>query len=509
MESFQKFLMKHGNYSNDQVNGKTLIVTSSKEHAENKPLLKKVDNKTNPIEFIFSVSMLSEGWDVKNVFQIVPHEKKAFNSKLLISQVLGRGLRIPLEYPNQQPTVRIFNHDKWYKEIKGLVDEVLEREKRISSYPVQKDKDYNFFIHNIDYDKKEEISNYEKQGSYKFDKELIAYSPQSHNQEGEVTFVSVKDPHSQKNIEIKKRIRFKQVDEVVNEVRNKISLWSDADDKDYLKEFSEEKIKQIIENSLKKIGENKQRVSEENVQKTLQAFGVIRRPGSKNKIIRYKANAKDIEKVNTESIKTSRISLSALYKDGTIYYDDNTFKLSEENDVRIIRELEEEQEEGTLKFNSALLKKISNSYNFKTPLNFVAITHKPERLFINRLIKEENAKCIDSWIKSKDTGFYSIDYSWRKGEHPKNGKFNPDFFIKIKNNILMIEIKADEDIKEENQGKVKYAKKHVKKLNQLQKEKQYYFWMISPKDFGDFFDCIRNNNLNNFISSLENELDEL
>ena len=33
--------------------------------------------------------MLSEGWDVKNVFQIVPHEERAFNSKLLIAQVLG------------------------------------------------------------------------------------------------------------------------------------------------------------------------------------------------------------------------------------------------------------------------------------------------------------------------------------------------------------------------------------------------------------------------------------
>jgi len=28
----------------------------------------------------------------------VPHEERAFNSKLLIAQVLGRGLRIPEEY---------------------------------------------------------------------------------------------------------------------------------------------------------------------------------------------------------------------------------------------------------------------------------------------------------------------------------------------------------------------------------------------------------------------------
>jgi hypothetical protein len=30
------------------------------------------------------------------------------------------------------------------------------------------------------------------------------------------------------------------------------------------------------------------------------------------------------------------------------------------------------------------------------------------------LLKEENAKAIDKWIKSRDKGFYEIEYSWRK-----------------------------------------------------------------------------------------------
>ena len=45
----------------------------------------------------------------KNVFQIVPWEDRAFNSKLLIAQVLGRGLRMP-ENTIGQPKVRVFNH---------------------------------------------------------------------------------------------------------------------------------------------------------------------------------------------------------------------------------------------------------------------------------------------------------------------------------------------------------------------------------------------------------------
>jgi type III restriction enzyme len=115
-----------------------LIVTSPNEHKSNIPILRRVDDRENPIEWITSVSMLSEGWDVKNVFQIVPHEERAFNSKLLIAQVMGRDLRLPEVYWGNQPVVTVFNHDKWSGSIKHLVDEVLEIETRIYSYPVQK-----------------------------------------------------------------------------------------------------------------------------------------------------------------------------------------------------------------------------------------------------------------------------------------------------------------------------------------------------------------------------------
>ncbi len=97
-------------------------MTSAKEHETNIRLhLPTVDRKENSFEWIISVSILTEGWDVKNVCQIVPMEERAFNSKLLIAQVLGRGLRLPLQYPNAQVTV--FNHDSWSGRIKSLVDE--------------------------------------------------------------------------------------------------------------------------------------------------------------------------------------------------------------------------------------------------------------------------------------------------------------------------------------------------------------------------------------------------
>src|SRR3989304_1261432 len=132
------------------------------------------------VEWIASVSMLSEGWDVKNVFQIVPHEERAFNSKLLIAQVLGRGLRIPDVYKGEQPVVTVFNHDKWSGSIKHLVDEVLEIEKRIHSYPVAKKEDYNFDLYQIDYEKViEESKEYPKEDEFELLKKgYITFSSQ-------------------------------------------------------------------------------------------------------------------------------------------------------------------------------------------------------------------------------------------------------------------------------------------------------------------------------------------
>jgi len=505
IQKFQKFLVKYEKLSIEQAEAKTLIITSA--HSENRPILKKVDDKSNKVEYIFSVSMLTEGWDVKNVFQIVPHEKKAFDSKLLISQVLGRGLRIPKEYALEQPAVKIFNHDKWYEQIKGLVDEVLEREKRIYSYIIKKSKDYNFSVHNINYEKEEAIEEYKKEGSYKFDKEFITYSDQPKVRDGEIIFVSVKDPTSQKTVRVKTTVKMYSVDEVVNEVKNKIDLWSEADDVDYLKMYPEEKIEKIVKKSLEKIKEKRDLVSEENMQKTLQSFGVIKRPSSKFKTIRYKAKSKNLYKIETGKIERSGISISALSKEGTIFYDQNTLKLSEENELKRIEEIEKAFAEGSSGLNTACKVRIDNSFNFKTPLNAILVSHKPEREFVRNLIKEENAKIIDAWIKSKDTGFYSIDYTWRKGEHPKNGQFNPDFFIKLGSNILIIETKADKDLSAENKGKVEYARKHIAKLNEIQSTNKYYFWMISPSDYESFFRKLRENKLKDFVSSLELELE--
>jgi type III restriction enzyme len=94
-EELKSFVQEREGIAPEDAEAKVLAVSSATEHQVNVAKLKTVDHTNSKVEWIVSVSMLSEGWDVKNVFQIVPHEERAFNSKLLIAQVLGRGLRRP------------------------------------------------------------------------------------------------------------------------------------------------------------------------------------------------------------------------------------------------------------------------------------------------------------------------------------------------------------------------------------------------------------------------------
>ena len=481
---------------------KVLIVTSSNEHKNNKPKLKNVDDYNNPIEWITSVSMLSEGWDVKNVCQIVPHEEKAFNSKLLIAQVLGRGLRIPLEYKGEQPVVIVFNHDKWSGSIRHLVNEVLEIADRIHSYVIPKDIDYNFKIHHIDYIKSEELVETPMIKDYDFSKGFITLSTQRQVIEESTTYERAITENRQ---EKRTRIEFKMytAGEVAQDVHNRFVTWDMDEGTNYAKNYPYDKISAIIKNSLTNINEKENYINQSNKQKILQAFGVVKRKRSKS--LRYKIEAENLFVINTEDIKKNSLGIGSLKRDDTIFYDDYSLKVGEDSNKKLLKEIIEMFEDGQL--HSASLIKVENSYNFKTPLNIALSSHKPERDFIRKLIKEENAMKIDSCLKSLDVGFYSIEYSWRKGEHPKQGSFNPDFFIKLGKDILVVEIKADNDVTKENKAKLKYAKEHFNRVNKLQSDFRYYFKFLSPSSYDLFFQVLREGKYKTFKSKIEAELE--
>jgi len=495
------FLAERESISKDAAASKALIVTSANEHKNNIPKLKDVDDKNSPIEWITSVSMLSEGWDVQNVCQIVPHEERAFNSKLLIAQVLGRGLRIPPEYKGDQPIVTVFNHDKWSSSIKGLVNEVLEIENRMYSYPIPKDRDYNFKLYNIDYKKSEELVETPQVKEYVFSKGFISLNSRAEIEEKTTTYErAVTEEQWVKKTPIEYKMH--SAEEVALDILNRFKAFDLDEGTAYSKKYPLEKILAIIKNSLQRIGENEDLVHEQSRQNILQGFGVIGR--KKTKSLRYKIEAENLYTINTEDINKDSLGVGTLRREHSIFFDDCSLKGGDEEDRKLLRELLEDE---TLLVYS--LQRVENVFNFKTPVNVAFASYKPERDFIKRLVSEENAQFIDAWIKSLDVGFYSIEYSWRKGEHPKQGSFNPDFFIKVGNDILVIEIKQDGDIYPENKAKLRYAKEHFKRLNTLQSEQRYYFKFLSPESYDLLFQRLREGKYQDFTARLEAGLDEL
>ena len=75
---------------------KVIQVDSSKSGAEEEEMiarLLKVEHTEEPTEIVIHVNMLKEGWDVTNLYTIVP--LRAANARILIEQSIGRGLRLP------------------------------------------------------------------------------------------------------------------------------------------------------------------------------------------------------------------------------------------------------------------------------------------------------------------------------------------------------------------------------------------------------------------------------
>lgn len=477
----------------------TLVIHSD---APDLPRLSGVNGANNKVEWILSVSMLNEGWDVKRVFQIVPHEKRAFESKLLIAQVLGRGLRIPDAWQGEQPEVTIFNHDKWAKDIKHLVDEVMENEKRVPSFPLS-DSEFNFELTNIKYDPRPYTKTYQMDGKYNMlAKGFVDLSTEQAEEEVKIEF---EDADTGARSQWKTKIKHKTYtpEEMAEVMYQRFEDLPDEEDRDYYKKkFPISKLNEIIDSSLKK---TKNKVITESIrQKFLQSLGTLQRKASQ--VVRYDFEPKEYFTVQTANRPQESVSASELKNSKTLFYTTKTINnIPDEG-----KEFFEAAIEAGSGYKCAL---VPNAYDFKVPLNNALADHENERRFMKELVSEEVSPHIDAWIKSTSTGFYEINFFWRKGEHPKRGMFNPDFFIKLKKLILVVEIKDDEEIREpspENKKKYEYAIEHFNKLNKYLKEKKagyaYKFNFLTPTDYNNYFQCIRKGEVIDFQSKLDVEL---
>jgi len=510
-EDVVEFLMAQEHKAKPEIEKKVIIVTSHKEHRGNIPKLKYVDDKNDPIEWIVSVSMLTEGWDVKNVFQIVPMEEKAFNSKLLVAQVLGRGLRVPSEYKLPQPKVVVFNHKSWSSKIKKLIDEVLEIEKRIYS-TVLTDGDrasYHFNIFNIGSVNDPVEVTYESESKTMDFSRLLSEGIVLESQEIIVT----KETEYESVLGGQYRNRNYSIENptsTIDEVLDK--LYGEFEDREWegkaLKlgedEYTQNNlpprdvIRKIIELSMEKRGNKGELIVERNVHKILSAFATMLR--KKNKSLITRSQYGETEIISTKKLERQSVGIGSLRRGATVFYSDEwENEIIDAEQVMIMNEVIAD-----LTLPRAAIMKLSPFY-LKTPVSLVITNFEPERKFIELLCKPENAKNITAWVKSRDRNFYEIQYSFKLGSAESktrkhsHANFNPDFFIIINKEsvkyVLVIEVKDDDADSIENRAKYKYGVEHFKQLNNRLEgqgvNERYLFHFLSPGGYQTFFSHLK------------------
>jgi type III restriction enzyme len=514
-EDLIDFLQKREKISRSAVEKKVLIVTSHKDHKKNVLQLKSVDDKNNPVEWIVSVSMLTEGWDVKNVFQIVPWEDRAFNSKLLIAQVLGRGLRVPEEYKSPQPRVRIFNHDAWSKSIRGLVDEILEVEVRVASVPLltgDRSK-YHFDLYNINFAKQEkEVKAKKDTAEFDYSKGYTKLVSQIEQDSKETEYEDLRGGISRKTTTVHKETF--TADEVVEKIveafktrdfEAKIRFPKGTYEKENLP--PENEIKDYVKESMRRVGIKSGVLTEDNANRIYSAFQTLLRTRGSTVVFERKVQAPI--KQNTKELERESIAVGGVKHGATIFYSNEFEKECSPEQTEILKEIIKDE---SLPRSAS---KEVNHYCLKTPVSVVLTKLEPERKFVESLVASKVSEKIDTWIKSRDHNFYSIEYSITSigGRHSKQHAFNPDFFLKLGDNIVVIETKADGDDSDENEAKYRWAKQHFVILNEeLKREKvkqQYFFHFLSPSSYAEFCEYLLDGRLfkGEFRSDLEDKLE--
>lgn len=133
--------------------GKVIQVDSSRTGAEEEEMIARllaVESVDEPTEIVIHVNMLKEGWDVTNLYTIVP--LRAANARTLVEQSIGRGLRLPYGKRTGVEVVdrlTIVAHDKFQEivdeankgdsplKLKTIILEPTDKEERKVSVQVQ------------------------------------------------------------------------------------------------------------------------------------------------------------------------------------------------------------------------------------------------------------------------------------------------------------------------------------------------------------------------------------
>jgi len=135
-------LIESAAFFDGRYSGKVIQVDSSKTGKDEEEMIERllrVERADEPTEIVIHVNMLKEGWDVTNLYTIVP--LRAANARVLIEQSIGRGLRLPYgKRTGVAPVDRlnIVAHDRFQE----IIDEANRPDSVIRMRTVILDEDF-------------------------------------------------------------------------------------------------------------------------------------------------------------------------------------------------------------------------------------------------------------------------------------------------------------------------------------------------------------------------------
>jgi type III restriction enzyme len=275
---------------------------------------------------------------------------------------------------------------------------------------------------------------------------------------------------------------------------------------DLMKQYSKARIEQLIRDALKRLSIKDTKISQENRQLILSAFGSLRQRTTRaGAIVNFEPSG--IIRRSTSEMGPTRTPIAAVTSTTMIAYDDRSAELGTPDDKAALKKILEIDV-------PTYVRPIENSFDLKSPVNLVVASYKPEREFVNQLLLSVNRKVIRAWVKAPDVGFYPIEYGYQPGGNgrTKRGDFNPDFFILLDSadEVVVVETKMDDDVSDQNIGKLAAAKSHFQKLNELLADdgsaRRYSFHFLSPVDYDKFFAALRKGKHTTFTSTLQAQL---
>lgn len=145
-------------------------------------------------------------------------------------------------------------------------------------------------------------------------------------------------------------------------------------------------------------------------------------------------------------------------------------------------------------------KSIMLPYCVKVDKNEKSKLSTPEQSFIKEL--EQADDDLKWWYKNgeRESKFFGIAYETENG---RKYAFYPDFILKTKKELIIVEIKDDSDFRNENILKLNAGKGYE---NKYKGDEKLRFYIISPLDFDNFSRHLRDQTLDSFKSKYEENL---